>query len=182
MKGLPPARPLPLRQTRLPVPRPDTLDPDLYLYLVLAHHVGGDPELHLALAQMVQTLAWCHGRPYPSTALSGTIDETGRHWISFSLWSAGVGGSKPPGPRLPPLPLSESGSVTSGLLAKVHEWPTMAVRFLPRQPNTCTRALRLHRLLLGGSSPEEEGFQALPIAASHTTGVALDRRFPAHVG
>ena len=62
-----------------PLPRPDTLDPDLYL--VLADHVGGDPELHLALAQMVQTLAWCHGRPYPSTALTGTIDETGRHWI-----------------------------------------------------------------------------------------------------
>ena len=30
---------------------------------------------------MVQTLAWCHGRPYPSTALTGTIDETGRHWF-----------------------------------------------------------------------------------------------------
>ena len=71
-----------------PLPRPDTLDPDLYL--VLAHHVGGDPELHLALAQMVQTLAWCHGRPYPSTALTGTIDETGRHWIRATArhWQA----------------------------------------------------------------------------------------------
>ena len=70
------------------LPRPDTLDPDLYL--VLAHHVGGDPELHLALAQMVQTLAWCHGRPYPSTALTGTIDETGRHWIRATArhWQA----------------------------------------------------------------------------------------------
>ena len=71
-----------------PLPRPNTLDPDLYL--VLAHHVGGDPELHLALAQMVQTLAWCHGRPYPSTALTGTIDETGRHWIRATArhWQA----------------------------------------------------------------------------------------------
>ena len=71
-----------------PLPRPDTLDPDLYL--VLAHHVGGDPEFHLALAQMVQTLAWCHGRPYPSTALTGTIDETGRHWIRATArhWQA----------------------------------------------------------------------------------------------
>ena len=69
-----PSAPAPPSPT--PLPRPDTLDPDLYL--VLAHHVGGDPELHLALTQMVQTLAWCHGRPYPSTALTGTIDETGR--------------------------------------------------------------------------------------------------------
>ena len=44
----------------------------------------------MALAQMVQTLAWCHGRPYPSTALTGTIDETGRHWIRATArhWQA----------------------------------------------------------------------------------------------
>ena len=56
-----PSAPAPPDPTHLP--RPDTVDPDLYL--VLAHHVGGDPELHLARTQMVQTLAWCHGRPYP---------------------------------------------------------------------------------------------------------------------
>ena len=42
--------------------------------------------------------------------------------------------------RLIPPPLPESGSVTSGLLAKVHEWPTMAVRFLPRPPAKATCA------------------------------------------
>ena len=42
------------------------------------------------LRRWFQTLAWCHGRPYPSTALTGTIDETGRHWIRATArhWQA----------------------------------------------------------------------------------------------
>ena len=66
------------------LPRPDTFNPDLFAVLLFQAHAQGRPELaDFNLAQMVQTLAWCHGSKRGHPRLTGsTID--GRHHVTIS--------------------------------------------------------------------------------------------------
>ena len=65
------------------LPRPDTFNPDLFTVLLFQAHAQGRPALtDFHLAQMVQTLAWCHGSDRGHPRLTGsTID--GRHYVTI---------------------------------------------------------------------------------------------------